>query len=161
MQRLQRVLQDVRLGYPGGVHGGTGDKVEVLAQREVIQDPFGELLRLGGAQHQRFPRRLQLGEQRRNAVIHPVLPDAPVPVIFPIGLHRRKAARAVEPVILHKGLVEGRADEFVELAPVGHLNAELAQSIGHRIGDALSGIGQGAVQIEQDHIIHCSFLLGC
>ena len=71
----------------------------------------------------------------------------------------------VHVVELAEGVLERRPDEGAECAQVGHFDAEVAQGVLHRAGDAQHGVGQRAVEVEEDvSPVHgslvCSLLCG-
>lgn len=113
------------------------------------EDFLGEGLRLGGGQVQLFPAGAKVVQEGGDAGVDLVLKHAlgdevlPVDGDGPAGVLLRKAET------VHEGVDEGRADEGEELLPGGG-QAEGRQGVLHRAGDALGGVGEGAVQVEKE-----------
>ena len=115
----------------------------------MLQDPPGEYRRLGGGQNQPYPRRPQLPQQGGDTGIHLVFENARLRKIFPVMDDGGFRLSGGKPILLHKGIPQGRADKGIERSPIFHQNPLTPQRVLHRFGDPLGGIGQGAVQIPE------------
>ena len=108
---------------------------------------------------------MQLLQQLRDAGVELVLEDALRGEVFAREGDGLFGPGVVHVVELAEGVLERRPDEGAECAQVGHFDAEVAQGVLHRAGDAQHGVGQRAVEVEEDvSPVHgslvCSLLCG-
>ena len=139
----------IRFFADAAVHCRRADMVEILHEIKVLQDPYRELMGLGGGQGDGDAFCFQLPQQFRDSVIYRVFKDSVFPEIFPVIRYRTGCFFFGKTVILLKGFPEGRTDKGIEFASVGNPDAVFVQGVHDRIGDADAGIGEGAVQIKQ------------
>ena len=108
-QLVQRVGQDVGLAGSRAVHAGAGDHLEVAGQAEVVEDPPGGRLGLGGGHRQPHPGGAQVGEQLRDPVEQGVHRPAAAGVVGPVG-GDRVVGQVAETHAL-QGVVHRRPDD--------------------------------------------------
>ena len=152
--RGERVGDDVCLGRAFFVQRRAADAVEVACEIKMLEDADGERLGLGGRDDQTIAVCLESGQKGGNAVVDGVFKHTVRDEILAVigdGLPR---VRLVQSVIFHKAVDQRRTDEGVQLALVADLDAALAQRVGDRIGDALAGVGQRAVEVEEEMFLH-------
>src|SRR5262249_17735703 len=76
--------------------------------------------------------------------------------ILAVVLDRLARVRGGHPEVTAEGELERWADQPLERVRIGHGPAALAQRVLDRARDARLGIGERAVQVEQDRLGHCS-----
>ena len=148
LQLGQSVRQHVGLVWRGAVDAGAGDDLEVLVEAEVGQDAPRGRLRLGGGHRQPHTGGAQIGQQRLDPVEQAVDRPAAGGVVGAVGRDRRVGVLA-QP---HRpeGVVHRRADDLAGQVAVGHSGTDLAERVPEAGHDAVRGVGEGAVEIE-DH----------
>lgn len=145
------------LGLVGAAQVGrvAAHEVEAADKAEVFQYPAGQRFGLGGGHVEVLPRLAQAGEQVGHAGIRHVLVHAPRQVILLVGLVRLGHLAGREAVQVAERLLQRRPNEGRERADVRHLDAEVPQRVLHRRADAHHGVGQRAVQVEEDVLHIC------
>ena len=122
-------------------------------EAEVPGDFHGEHRGLAGGDEQAATLRAQLFEQRADAVERTVLVQAGDAKTLAVVMHRLPGALLVHPVAAHEALQQRRADEMLQGGQVRLVNAQLRQRVLHRAGDAFAGVGEGAVEVEEDGVV--------
>ena len=130
------------------VEAGARDHLEMLVEPEVLEDPPRRRFGLRRGHRQPHARGPQVGQQVRNPVEQAVHRPAAGGVVGPVGGDRRVGPLA-EPHRPQR-VVHRRSDDQARQVAVGHVGADLAQRMAEAGDDAVGGIGQGAVEVE-DH----------
>ena len=148
LQLCQCVRQHVSLGGAGAVDAGSRDDLEMLVKPEMRQDPPCGRLRLGGGHGEPDARGPQIGQQRPDPVEEAVDRPAAGGVVGAVGGDRGVGVLA-QP---HRGqgVVHRRADDPAGQVALGHGGADLAERVAEAGHDAVSGVGERAVEVE-DH----------
>ncbi len=149
LKLLQRVGQHIGLGWtatPSTLAPAITSKWPVEA--EVLEDPPRRRLGLRGGHRQPHAGGAQVGEQLRDAVEQAVHRPAAAGVVGPVGGDRR-VGEVAEPHALQR-VVHRRPDDPAGQVAVGNLGAHVAERVAEAGHDAVGGVGQGAVEIE-DH----------
>ena len=144
----QRVCDDVALGGAGAVEAGAGDDLEVLVEPEMSQDPSRGGLRLRGGDRQPDAGGAQRGKQGRDAVEQLVHLPAAGRVVGAVRGNR--GVGVLGQSHLRERVVHRRTDNHSGQVAVGNRSADRVQGVAKTRHDALRGIGQGAVEVE-DH----------
>ena len=136
------------LGGAGAVDAGSGDDLEVLVEPEMRQDETCGRLRFGGGHGEPDVGRAQVGQQWANPVEEAVHRPAPGGVVGTVG--RDRGIGVLAQPHRDKGVVHRRADDPAGQVALGHGSANLAERVSKAGHDAVSGVGEGAVEVE-DH----------
>jgi len=147
---LQHVGDDLVLARALLGEGAADDVGKILPQTEAHENALGELLRLRGGDDQAAARLPERGQKINDAGVGDVFKDAPVLEIDAELLRRALGLLAGEAVFLLEGFDERGADEGEERRAVGHVDAEARERVGHGLRDALAGVGERAVEIEEN-----------
>lgn len=149
-QPLDGQPQHLALGRARAVERTPLDEVEVAVDGEVLRNPAGKGGGFRGGHGYPCATLAQCLKQLGDSRVELVLEDALRGEVFAgegDGLLGPGVVHAVE---LAEGVFERRSDEGAERAQVGHLDAEVAQGVLHRAGDAQHGVGQRAVEVEEE-----------
>ena len=125
-------------------------------EAEPGADGDAQVLRLGGGQGQHIAPLLQAAHNGFHARGHPVLILAHGLVNQAEALHRlRRLLRAVA-AKAHKGILKGRADEAEQSLLLRHRATVAQDGLPDAVDNALPGIRQGPVQVEEYITVHIS-----
>ena len=150
---VQQVANQLDLVGAGAVQFAAVDHLEMMVEGEVPGDLAGELPGLRGGDVQRAALAVEGLEQVWHAVEHQVFVQAGDAEALTIEVHRLPGLGFVEAIELHEGLQQRWSDEVFETGQVRLVDAQLGQGVLDRAGDAQTGVGQGAVEVEEDVLL--------
>ncbi len=156
--RLQFFLGDqvgdqLDLVGPGAVQLAAVDHLEVPGKIEMPGNLAGEHPGLGRGDVQGAALSAEGFQQGRDPIEHPVFIQPGDLETLAVEIHRFPGPGLVETVELHERLQQRWPDKVFELAQVRLVDAQLAEGVLDRAGDALARVGQGAVEVEQNRLV--------
>ncbi len=148
LQLRQCVRDHVGFGRASAVDAGAGDHLEVPVEAEVREDALRGGLGLRGGHRQTDSGHPQVGEQRPDAVEQAVHRPAAGGVVGAVGGDRGVGVFA-QPHGLER-VMHRRSNDLAGQVALGHGGADFAERVAEARHDAVRGVGQGAVEVE-DH----------
>ena len=116
-------------------------------------------LRFGGGQRQCESPGAQPAHHLRNARGRAVFELAYGDILLPEEPEGLLSSFLAEAAVLHERVLKRRADELQQVRSLRHRAAHGRYGIPHALQHALLGVGQGAVQVEKNVLIHVLTLL--
>jgi histidinol-phosphate aminotransferase len=150
MQLGQCMRHDVGFGGPDAVDTGARDHLEMPVEAEVGQDAPRRRLRLRRCHREPHAGRLQVCEQLGDAVEEPVHCPAPGGVVGSIGGDRGIGVLAE--AHFAQRVMHRRPDDAACQITLGRHGPDLAECVPKAGHDALRGVGQGAVEVEEHQL---------